>query len=238
MTIQETDQQNQDVGPPQYRLFLLDSRSMFRQGLRVLLERVPDLAVVGEATSGGEAIEQVRRLQPDLVLMGLYPPGHDYLQAASNIRRELPQTKIIVLTVDGSDPDLVYRAIRAGARGCLAQDSGIDELVHTIRQVARGQMALAPQSLDSLVTFITQPEHSIGHSRVSVRLSTREQEVLELVAQGLIDRDIADRLCISESTVRRHIHNILDKLQLTNRVQAAAFVLTSRHPANGAGGWH
>ncbi len=211
-----------------FRLLLVDSRSMFRQGLRALLERFSDLNIVGEATSGLEAFEQVRSLQPDVVLIGLYAPGYDYLQAASNIRREFPQTKVVVLTMDSSDPDLVYRAIRAGARGYLPQDSEIDDLVDTIRSVARGQTALAPQSLNNLVNFITEPEHSIEQSRVSVRLSPREKEVLDLVAGGMTDREIAERLCISESTVRSHIHNILDKLQLTNRVQAAAFVLTSR----------
>lgn len=235
--IQVAIQQNQEQTSRPHRLFLLDSRSMFRQGLRVLLERLPDLMVVGEATDGGDAIKQMRVLDPDLVLMGLYPPGYDYLQAASHIRGELPRVKIIVLTVDNSDPDLIYRAIRAGARGYLAQDSGIDELVSTIRLVAQGQTALAPRSLDSLVNFIAQPEHSIEHPRMAARLSIREQEVLGLVAQGLIDRDIADRLCIAESTVRSHIHNILDKLQLTNRVQAAAFVLTSRHTADSQGAW-
>ncbi len=222
------DLQPKVVGAVTFRLLLVDSRSMFRQGLRALLERFQDLKIVGEAVSGHEAVEQVRQLHPDVVLIGLYPPGYDYLQAASNIRREFPQTKVVVLTMDSSDPDLVYRAIRAGARGYLPQDSGIDDLVDTIRSVARGQTALAPQSLNNLVNFITEPEHSIEQSRVSVRLSPREQEVLDLVAAGMTDREIAERLCISESTVRSHIHNILDKLQLTNRVQAAAFVLSSR----------
>ncbi len=220
--------QGNTTGAGTFRLLLVDSRSMFRQGLHALLERFPDLKVVGEAATGHEACDQARAFQPDVVLIGLYAPGYDYLQAAATIHRELPQTKVVILTMDSSDPDLVYRAIRAGARGYLPQDSGIDELVDTIRSVARGQTALAPQSLNNLVNFITEPEHSIEQPRVSVRLSPREQEVLDLVAGGMIDREIAERLCISESTVRSHIHNILDKLQLTNRVQAAAFVLTSR----------
>jgi two-component system nitrate/nitrite response regulator NarL len=202
-----------------------------------LLERFPDLKILGEAESGIEALEQAHRTQPDIVLMGIYAPGYEYLQAASNIRRELPHTKVVVLTTDSSDPDLVYRAIRAGARGYLAQESGIDELVNAIRLVATGQTALAPQSLNNLVNFITEPEHAMEQSRAAVRLSAREHEVLELVARGMIDREIAERLCISESTVRSHIHNILDKLQLTNRVQAAAFVLTSRQIDGNGVGW-
>jgi len=220
-----------------HRLLLVDSRVMFRQGLRALLERVDDLIVVGEASDCAEAIELARELQPEVILLDIHVPGCDIVQTTATIGREFPDTKIVILTGDSNDPNLVYQAIRAGARGYVSQDSQIDDLVEAIHLVAQGQAVLAPQSLTSLVDLITHPKMQPECDRIADRLTTRENEVLELVSKGITNREIARRLFVSESTVRSHIHNILDKLQLSNRVQAAAFVLMSRDSEQTTAGW-
>jgi DNA-binding NarL/FixJ family response regulator len=210
---------------------------MFRQGLRALLERVDDLVVVGEASDCFGAIELARELLPEVILLDIHVPGCDIVRTTATIGREIPTTKIVILTGDSNDPNLVYQAIRAGARGYVSQDSQIDDLVEAIHLVAQGQAVLAPQSLTSLVDLITHPKMPAECDRIGDRLTTREHEVLELVSKGITNREIARRLFVSESTVRSHIHNILDKLQLSNRVQAAAFVLMSRDAERAPAGW-
>jgi|SRR5579884_2356724 len=210
------------------QLLLVDSRSMLRQGLRALFERVDDITVVGEAADCAEALEQARKLQPDVVLIGIHIPGCNVVQATEELRRELPHTKVIILTEESNSANLIFQAIRAGARGYVSQDSELDDLVKAIHLVFQGQAVLAPQSLTSLVDLITQPQSLIGHTRAVTQLTVREREVLELVAKGITNRQIASRLFVSESTVRTHIHNILDKLQLENRVQAATYAMASR----------
>jgi len=211
-----------------YRLLLVDSRVMFRQGLRALLRRFQDLVVVGEAADGLAAIDLAREARPDVVLIDIHASGADILRAMVDLRREVPEANVVVLTVDDEDSGFVLQAIRAGARGCISQDSEIEDLVKAIRLVAQGQAVLAPQSLTSLIDFITQPDSAVEAPRDVDRLTAREREVLDIVAQGVTNREVAERLCVTESTVRSHMHSILDKLQLSNRVQAATFALLAR----------
>ncbi len=210
------------------RLLIADDHAMFRQGLRALLEDAPDLAVVGEAENGLDAIQKARELRPDIVLMDIQMPVCGGLEALAVLHQELPSVKVIVLTVHGNDADLVYRAVKAGAVGYVPKLSDIEDLVKTIRLVASGQAAIAPKSLTSLVAFLSTAQEGSAESTGPVeKLSGREQEVLELVAQGKSNREIGQTLSISESTVRSHLHNILGKLDLGNRVQAATFALNS-----------
>lgn len=216
------------------RILIVDDHTMFRQGLRVLLEEAPDLTIVGEAGDGFEAIEKTRALRPDIVLMDIRMPGCDGIQVASTLRHELPEVKVIILAVDIADSSLVYRAIRSGALGYVSKHNRIEELVHAIRQVARGEAVLTPQSLTSLVTLLREaPDVSTSRVPMLERLSAREQEVLNLLAQGKSNRDIANALCVTEGTVRAHIHNVLDKLHLSNRVQAATYALGITTAKNG-----
>ncbi len=211
------------------RLIIVDAHTMVRQGLRALLADFRDLHVVGDASNGQSALAQARTLQPDIILLDIQMPDEDGLEIAAALHEEIPSARLIILTAAAPPPDLVYRAIRAGALGFISKDGDIEELVKTIRSVAQGQAVLFPSSLTSLVTFLTQaPEPAHEPAPVTERLSEREQEVLELVAQGNTNREIAEKLVVAESTVRSHLHNILDKLQLNNRVQAATFVLRQK----------
>lgn len=208
------------------RLLIVDDHTMFRQGLKVLLGEATDLTVVGEAADGIEAQERARALRPDIILMDSDMPRCGGLQATAAIREELPDVKVVILAGEGSGPDAVYRAITAGAIGYLSKNNRIEDLVAAIRRVAAGEAVLTPGSLTSLVQLIHEaPAATSKQAPLVGRLSAREQEVLNLLAQGSSNRDIASELCVAESTVRAHIHNILDKLHLDNRVQAATFVM-------------
>jgi DNA-binding NarL/FixJ family response regulator len=211
---------------PRCRVLLADDHTLFRQALRSLLDGLPDLAVIGEAGDGAEAGEHARRLCPDVVLVAAWLP-RGALEATAELRARCPDARVIVMGADGEDPRAMYDAIRSGAMGYLPRTSGIDDLVAAIRQVAQGHAALPAAALTGLVDFITSgPTEPVRTG--PDRLSEREQEVLDLVAEGMSNRQIADALCVAESTVRSHVHNILSKLNLTNRVQAAAFALGAR----------
>jgi DNA-binding NarL/FixJ family response regulator len=204
-----------------FRILIVDDHGIVRQGLHQVLGEIRGFDIVGEAADGFEAVDRARELQPDIVLMDIRMPRCDGLAATARIRSEVPNAKVVVLTAHSSEPTLVYRAIQAGASGFLSKNGGIDELVDAVRRVAHGQSVLGAPSLTSLVSFIAaQTEGPRTHA-----LTNREKEVLELVATGQANREIAATLRLSEATVRSHFHNLRVKLGLSNRVQAATFVL-------------
>lgn len=220
--------------PKRYTVLLVDDHEVFREGLRALLAGYSDISVVGDAADGPASIEKARALKPDLILMDVSLPTGDGIQATAQIKLALPETKVLILTTAADDPELVYKAIRAGASGYLAKTTGIDELVKSIRSAARGEVVVASGALNSLFSYLGhQSAVEVCPAETPGTLSAREEEVLAHIAEGLSNRQIADRLSITENTVNSHVRSILGKLNLENRVQAAAHaVRTKRSEAN------
>jgi len=203
------------------RVLIADDHAIVRKGIRALLDTEPDITVVGEARNGGEAIAQCQELHPDVVLMDLVMPEVDGIAAIRHITARQPQASILVLTSFAAD-DKLLPAIRAGALGYLLKDSGPDELVQAIHQVYRGESSLHPLVARKLLQELSNPVERIP---ISDPLTDREVQVLCLVAQGQSNQEIANELTISEATVRTHVSNILGKLHLASRTQAALYAL-------------
>jgi len=203
------------------RVFIAEDHEVVLRGLEALLKTETDIEVVGSATDGIEAFEATVRLRPDVLLLDLQLPHKTGLQMIPEIRTESPNTRIVVLTSFGDD-DTVFAAIQAGALSYLLKDCTPDELVQAIRDAHRGTPTLPPDIAVRLIREINKPP---GPPRTQDPLTGRELEVLGLIARGLANQEIADKLVIGESTVRTHVSNILEKLHLANRTQAALYAL-------------
>jgi NarL family two-component system response regulator LiaR len=198
------------------RVLVADDHGVVREGLRSFLALQDDIEVVGEAGDGEEALEEVRRLAPDVALMDLVMPRMDGIEAIRHIRAESPQTRVIVLT-SFVDEDKMLPAVRAGAAGYLLKDVEPQELVTAIRTVHGGAALLHPAVVAELVREATTPRDD--------GLTEREREVLALIARGRANKAIAFELGVSEKTVKTHVSNILGKLNLTDRTQAALYAV-------------
>ena len=203
------------------RVLIADDHPVVRRGLRTLLTSEPGLEPVGEATDGAEAVLLARSLQPDVILLDMVMPRKNGLEAIIEIKRENPEARILVLTSFAED-EKVFPAIKAGALGYLLKDSSPEELLEAIRNVYQGQSSLHPTIARKLINELKRPSELTPAQTI---LTDREVEVLKLVAQGFTNQEIADRLTLSEWTVRTHMRNILDKLHLANRTQAALYAL-------------
>lgn len=200
------------------RILIVDDHAIARQGLRAVIAILPDMELAGEARDGQEAIDAVHTLQPDLVLMDLMMPHVDGITAIKTIKQESPRTRIIALTTFG-EAELVLGAVQASADGYLLKDVEVHELERAIRTVHGGQPYLHPQATRHLLQATTQPSTTPDH------LTEREHDVLVLVARGLTNRQIANQLHITEKTVSVHVSNILSKLDLPSRTQAALYAV-------------
>lgn len=203
------------------RVYVADDHPIVRRGIRDLLETEAGIIVVGEAANGQDAVAEVVRLQPDLVLMDLVMPALDGIEATRQIKAQQPQVQILVLTSFATD-DKVFPAIKAGALGYLIKDTGPDTLIDAIRRVHRGEVTLHPAIAQKLLTEIAQPAQ---RPPTPDPLTEREVEVLKLLARGLSNQEIADELVIGVTTVYSHVSNILSKLHLATRTQAALYAL-------------
>lgn len=207
------------------RLLLCDDHAMFRQGLRSILETEDDLRIIGEAATGREAVRHALSTKPDVVLMDIQMPELDGVAATKAILAEAPDIHVIVLTMYRQDR-YVFEAIKAGARGYLLKDAGAGDLIDSIRRVAAGETLLNAEMAASILdefrkteALPVHPEHRISE------LTQREEDILRHLAQGASNQEIAERLDVSEKTVRNRMSEIFAKLRLNNRTQAALYAL-------------
>ena len=211
------------------RVLVVDDHALFRRGLQMVLEQEPDIEVVGEASDGGEAVTSAAETLPDIVLMDVRMPRRGGIDACAAIHEAVPSTKIIMLTISDEEADL-YEAIKAGAMGYLLKEISIEEVAAAIRAVHGGQSLISPSMASKLLTeFATMIKKTDDRQQVPTpRLTDREMEVLKLVAKGMNNRDIAKQLFISENTVKNHIRNILEKLQLHSRMEAVVYAVREK----------
>ena len=207
------------------RVLLVDDHALFRKGLASLIGPLEDMEVVGEAGDGREALERARELMPDLILMDIQMPGWDGLKATQLIKEEMPYVKIVMLTISDEDKDL-FEAIKSGAQGYLLKNIEPEELFELLRGVYRGEAPISGLTAARILDeFARLAEKETWVPIAGNNLTPREKEVLQLVAQGATNKEIASQLFIAENTVKNHLRNILAKLHLQNRVQAAAYAL-------------
>lgn len=201
-------------------LLITDDHALVRQGIRAFLELQPDLNVVGEAGSGEEAVRMAAELAPDVVLMDLVMPGIGGVEATRQVKQASPHSQIIVLTSYHED-EYIFPALRAGALSYVLKDVGPDELADTVRKAARGESVLHPRVAARVVEELRGTRRDTPN--LFTDLSDRELDVLRLIADGLSNAEIADKLVISEKTVKGHVSNILGKLHMMDRTQAAVY---------------
>lgn len=204
------------------QLLLVDDHAIVRRGMKALLTQIDDMAVIGEAIDGAEAIALASALQPDVILMDLMLPNVNGIEAIRQISARHPTIAILALTSFASD-DKVFPAIKAGALGYMLKNADLEELVTAIRQVHRGEPSLHPNIARKVLHELRQPQAE--RAPIPEHLTARELEVLQLIAKGLSNQEIADQLVVAEPTVRTHASRILDKLHLVNRVQATLYAM-------------
>lgn len=200
------------------RILIADDHPLFRKGLRSLITTFTDMEIIGEAATGQEAIQLASTLQPDIILMDLQMPGATGIRATSEILHASPHIRILMVTLF-EDEDSVFAALRAGARGYILKDADEAEIVRAIRSVADGEAIFSPSIASRLIDFFAAPR-PVAPPRTFPELTEREHAVLSLIAQGVNNGEIANRLNISVKTVRNHVSNIFSKLQVVDRAQA------------------
>lgn len=206
------------------RVFLADDHHLFRISLARLLDAEEGTEVVGQASSGEEAVAAVKKHRPDVALLDVHMNGMGGVEATRHIRAECPETKVVLLTVC-EDEETLFEAIKAGAQGYVLKNITPDVLLEHLRDVVRGGSVISPMVASKILSEFAKLSKGGGPQAPESPLSAREREVLELVVKGFSNRDIATTLIISEHTVKNHLRNIMDKLQLENRVQLVTFAL-------------
>lgn len=202
-------------------VLIVDDHTLFRRGIRKMLEAEDDMEVLGEAASGSEALRLTRELMPDVVLLDIQMPQMDGIEACRALHRELPHLGIVFVTMYEND-EFVFRGLQAGGRGYILKDADPDTMLRAIRAVAHGESLLGP----SIALKVMRQFAGLERTRSLVdELTPREIEVLELIAKGMSNKEIAAQLAISEKTVKNHVNNILSKLHLNDRTQATLYAI-------------
>jgi DNA-binding NarL/FixJ family response regulator len=217
-----------EAEPEPIRVVVVDDQELFRRGLTMLLAIEPGIEVIGEAGDGVEGTTLATTAAPDVILLDIRMPKRSGIEACLAIKEAVPSAKIIMLTVSDEEADL-YEAVKSGAAGYLLKDSSIEEVAQAVRVVADGQSLISPSMAVKLIDEFKQmsrPERE--HVPGGLRLTERELEVLRLVAKGMNNREIARQLYISENTVKNHVRNILEKLQLHSRMEAVMYAVREK----------
>ncbi len=212
------------------RVLIVDDHALFRRGLEMVLSGEPGIEVIGEGGDGLEAVQKARDLTPDVILMDIRMPRRGGIEACAAIKEAVPSAKIVMLTISDEEEDL-FEALKAGATGYLLKEIAIDEVPQAVRAVHGGQSLISPSMASKLITEFTALARRSQERQQQVpapRLTDREMEVLRLVARGLGNREIAKELFISENTVKNHIRNILEKLQLHSRMEAVVYAVREK----------
>jgi two-component system NarL family response regulator len=209
------------------RVLIADDHALFRRGLNMVLDTESGIEVVAEAEDGEEAVAKAEEYAPDVVLMDVRMPKVSGIDAARIIRDVIPSAKILMLTVSDEEGDL-YEAIKAGANGYLLKEISIEEVADAIRAVVAGQSLISPAMASKLLTEFGALAKRVEERLPAPRLTSREMDVLRLVARGMSNRDIADELSLSENTVKNHVRNILEKLHLHSRMEAVVYAVRER----------
>jgi len=216
-----------DIERESIRVLVVDDQELFRRGLTMLLAVEPGIEVVGEASDGVEGTEVAERTAPDVVLLDIRMPKRSGIEACVAIKESVPSAKIVMLTVSDEEADL-YEAVKSGAAGYLLKDSSIEEVAQAVRVVAEGQSLISPSMAVKLIDEFKQLARPERDPVPGLRLTDRELEVLGLVAKGMNNREIAKELFISDNTVKNHVRNILEKLQLHSRVEAVMYAVKEK----------
>jgi len=206
------------------RVFIVDDNRLLREGLASMLAEQADISVIGAAAGGRKALEQIKDLRPQVALIDIGMPGKDGIEVTQELRRNLPVVKVVILgMVDLADE--IMACIEAGAAGYVLKEASFDSLVETIRSVHRGESFVSPQMAASLFSRIAElaGERGLKIPLSAVKLTGRELEIINQIAAGLSNKEIARRLAIEAQTVKNHIHNILDKLRLHTRLEAVEY---------------
>jgi DNA-binding NarL/FixJ family response regulator len=207
------------------RILLVDDHIIFRKGVAALLSNREDIAIIGEASNGQEAIQAARQLLPDVILMDINMPVCDGLEATRRIKRELPHIKIVMLTVADDNQD-IFEAIKSGAQGYLLKNLEPSQLYELLESISRNEAPLSGVIAAKILKEFTQPSAETNQeAELADKLTSREISILELIVAGLTNKEIGAELFISENTVKIHLRNILDKLHLQNRIQAAVYAV-------------
>ena len=212
------------------RILIADDHELFRRGLRMVLEDEDDIAVVGEVGDGASAVQLAIDEAPDVMVMDVRMPQLSGIEAAIKIKESLPHTKILMLTISDEEDDL-YEAIKAGANGYLLKEISIDEIGNAVRSVHAGQSLISPSMASKLLNefaSMIKREEEEKEQVPAPKLTPREMEVLEHVAKGMNNREIAKALFISENTVKNHVRNILEKLHLHSRMEAVVYAVREK----------
>ncbi|MFW5943421.1 MAG: response regulator [Chloroflexota bacterium] len=206
------------------KILIADDHILFREGLRSLINRWQDFEVVGEASNGVEAVKLAHELLPDIVLMDITMPEQSGIEAAGQIARQLPATRIVMLTV-AEEPDFLFRALKNGAHGYVLKDIPSRRLRDLLRGVLRGETPLSGTMATMMLDNFKGSESEQSTTVATEPLTEREQQVLELVVEGLTNAEIAEQLFLSENTVKKYLSNVLQKFHLNSRVEAAVYAV-------------